>query len=81
MKAYASGAVEPFRDAYVGHWHREEELSLPNGGTVFLTGSPESGNEYARQHMGATGLPSQRLNIVDADAGRVVSRHRLWLDK
>lgn len=81
IKAYAAGAVEPFIDAYVGHWHRHDSLSLPSGGTVYLTGSPESGNEYARQHLGATGLPSQRLNIVDADAGRVVSEHRLWLDK
>lgn len=81
IKAYAAGAVEPFVDAYVGHWHRHDSLSLPSGGTVYLTGSPESGNEYARQHLGATGLPSQRLNIVDADEGRVVSEHRLWLDK
>lgn len=81
MKAYSAGAVEPFKDAYVGHWHREEELSLPNGGKVYLTGSPESGNEYARQHLGATGQPSQRLNIIDAERGRVVSRHSLWLDE
>lgn len=81
MKSYASGVVEPFDDAYVGHWHRHECLRLPRGGAVYLTGSPESGNEYARQHMGATGLPSQRLNIVDGEKGRVVSQHELWLDE
>lgn len=79
VKAYAAGVVEPFKDCYQGHWHRYECLSLPNGGAIYLTGSPESGNEYARQHLGATGQPLQRLHFIDPKNGRVVSEHRLWL--
>lgn len=80
VQAYATGVVESFADCYMGHWHRHEALSLPNGGAVYLTGSPESGNEYARQHLGATGIPSQRLNFIDAERGRVVAEMKLWLD-
>lgn len=78
---WASGVVEPFDDCYMGHWHRSCQYELANGGSVYITGSPESGNEYARREVGSTGRPRQRLHFVDPDAGRVVSEHPIWLDK
>jgi hypothetical protein len=79
VSAWSSGVVAPFRDAYLGHFHRPDTYTLPNGGSIFLTGSPESGNEYAREFMAATGTPSQRLNVVDPERGLVIAEHRIWL--
>lgn len=81
VSAWSSGVVEPFRDCYMGHFHRPDTYTLPNGGSIFLTGSPESGNEYAREFMAATGRPSQRLNVVDPERGLVIAEHRIWLDE
>jgi hypothetical protein len=78
---WASGVVEPFIDCYMGHWHRTCSYELANGGHVYLTGSPESGNEFARRQVGSTGRPRQRLHFVDPAAGRVVSEHPIWLEK
>lgn len=78
--AWSSGVVEPFLDAYMGHYHQIMTLQMANGGRVFVTGSPESHNEYAREFVAATGKPSQRLHFVDADRGRVTSEHIIWLD-
>ncbi len=78
---WASGVVEPFHDCYMGHWHRTCEYELANGGAVYLTSSPESGNEFARREVGSTGRPRQRLHFVDPEAGRVVSQHPIWLDR
>lgn len=78
---WASGVVEPFNDCYMGHWHRTDAYELANGGHVYITGSTESGNEYARRAVGSTGVPRQRLHFVDPEAGRVVSEHSIWLDK
>ena len=76
---WASGVVEPFNDCYMGHWHRTDSYEIANGGHVYITGSPESGNEYARRAIGSTGRPKQRLHFVDPVAGRVVSEHPIWL--
>lgn len=43
VSAWASGVLgESFTDAYCGHFHSVMTLPLPNGGRVFVTGSPES---------------------------------------
>lgn len=78
---WASGVVEPFNDCYMGHWHRTDSYELANGGHVYITGSTESGNEFARRAVGSTGVPRQRLHFIDPVEGRVVSEHALWLDK
>jgi len=78
--AWSSGVVEPFLDAYMGHYHQIMTLQMANGGRVFVTGSPESHNEYAREFVAATGKPSQRLHFVDPKRGRVTSEHIVWLD-
>lgn len=80
VQAWQAGVVAPFTDAYMGHFHRPDTYTLASGGSVYITGSAESGNEYAREFMAATGRPSQRLHFVDPDLGRVTSEYRLWLD-
>jgi len=78
--AWASGVVDEFSDVYMGHFHTPMALTMANGGRVFVTGSPESGNEYARAFVAAVGKPSQRLHYVDPKRGRVTAEYILWLD-
>ncbi len=80
VNAWATGVVEPFQDAYHGHYHTPMTLTLANGGRVFGTGSPESENVYAAEFVAAKGKPSQRLHFVDPEKGRVTSEHTIWLD-
>jgi hypothetical protein len=76
---WASGVLPEFRDLYIGHYHQAMQLQLANGGSVFMTGSPESDNIYAHEFVAATGDPSQRLHFVNPDKGRVTSEYRVWL--
>lgn len=78
--AWATGVVEDFQDVYMGHFHTPMALTMANGGRVFVTGSPESHNEYARVFVAAVGKPSQRLHFIDPDKGRVTGEYVLWLD-
>jgi len=78
--AWATGVVEDFQDVYMGHWHTPMALTLANGGRVFVTGSPESHNEYAREFIAAVGKPSQRIHFVDPSRGRVTAEYIVWLD-
>lgn len=76
---WASGVLPAFKDLYIGHYHQSMELQLANGGSVFMTGSPESDNIYAQEFVAATGDPSQRLHFINPDKGRVTSQYRVWL--
>lgn len=78
--AWATGVVEEFQDVYMGHFHTPMTLTMANGGRVFVTGSPESHNEYARVFVAAVGRPSQRLHFVDPDKARVTAEYTVWLD-
>ena len=78
--AWATGVVEDFNDVYMGHWHTPMALTMANGGRVFVTGSPESHNEYAREFIAAIGRPSQRVHFVDPTKGRVTAEYVIWLD-
>lgn len=85
VNAWAAGVVEPFHDAYLGHYHQNMQLTLSGGGIngggrAFMTGSTESGSEYAREFVAAKGSPSQRLHFIDPDVGRVTAEYVLWLD-
>ena len=50
------------------------------GGRIWVTGSPESDNQYAKSFIAAVGKPSQRLMFVDPNKGRVTSEYVCWLD-
>lgn len=78
---WASGAYRaPFSDIYMGHFHTHSEMPLANGlGAIYQTGSTESDNRYARDSMGSSALPSQRLHFIDTRDGRVTAQHKIWL--
>jgi hypothetical protein len=78
--AWATGVVPSFRDLYIGHYHQSMQLQLANGGSVFMTGSTESHNEFAQEFVAATGDPSQRLNFINPHKGFVTYESRIWLD-
>ena len=80
VNAWAGGVIEEFNDCYMGHWHTPMSLTMSNGGRIFVTGSPESHNEYAREFVAATGIPSQRLHFIDPIKGRVAAEYVVWLD-
>jgi hypothetical protein len=80
VNAWAGGVIEDFHDCYMGHWHTPMSLTMSNGGRIFVTGSPESHNEYAREFVAATGIPSQRLHFIDPEKGRVAAEYVVWLD-
>lgn len=80
VTSWSSGVTEPFRDAYMGHFHTPMSLTLPNGGTIFCTGSTESDNAYAAEFVAAKGSPSQRLNFIDPRKGRVTCEYKIYLD-
>ena len=78
---WSTGVIpEPFSDVYMGHFHTPMTLTMANGGQIYVTGSPESENVYAKEFMAATGHPSQRLHFVDPDAGQVTGSYLVWLD-
>ncbi len=79
--AWASGAAKfEFRDIYVGHYHQPMQLTLANGGQLYMTGSTESDNAYAAEFVAATSVPSQRLHFIDPEKGRVTAQYVVWLD-
>jgi hypothetical protein len=82
VNRWRSGAYPwEFRDVYVHHYHTHYQEAMANGqGTVFGTGSTESDNRYAREQLAASAVPSQRLNFVDPDRGRVTYPCQIWLD-
>lgn len=80
VNAWSTGVVEDFQDCYMGHWHTPMSLTMANAGRIFVTGSPESHNEYARAFIAAVGQPSQRLHFIDPVKGRVASEYVVWLD-
>ena len=80
VSAWAAGIVPDFHDCYMGHWHNPASITIGNGNRVFITGSTESGNVYAQEHLAAQARPSQRLHFIDPEQGRVASEYVIWLD-
>lgn len=80
VSAWSAGIVPQFDDCYMGHWHNPASITIGNGNRVFITGSPESGNVYAQEHLAAQARPSQRLHFIDPEQGRVASEYVIWLD-
>lgn len=81
VNAWATGVVEPFTDCYMGHWHQPLVIPLAHGrGRIFVNPSLESDNVYAKEFVGATGTPGQRLHFIHPGHGRVTTERILWLD-
>lgn len=79
VNAWSTGVVDKFTDCYMGHFHTPMTLTMANSGRIFVSGSPESHNEYARAFIAAVGQPSQRLHFIDPDKGRVTAEYTVWL--
>lgn len=77
--AWSAGVVPSFRDMYIGHYHQSMELQMANGGSVYMSGSIESDNEYAREFVAAVSKPSQRINFIDPQKGRVTYESKIWV--
>lgn len=81
VNAWATGVVEPFTDCYMGHFHQPLVLPIAHGrGRTFVNPSIESDNAYAKEFVGASGTPGQRLHYVDPNAGRITAEFVVWLD-
>jgi len=79
-KCNAWATFMDFDDAIMGHFHTPINLTMANGGRIWVTGSPESDNQYAKSFVAAVGKPSQRLMFVDPDKGRVTCEYVCWLE-
>lgn len=74
------GEYWDFRDIYIHHHHQHAEYPMANGeGVMYMTGSTESDNRYARDSMAASAIPSQRLHFIDPKRGFVVAQHKILL--
>lgn len=79
--AWSSGAIPvDFHDVYIGHYHQNLVITLPNGGQVRMVPSTESGSQYASEFMAARGRPGQRLVFVHPERGIVTGEYMIWLD-
>ena len=80
---WKAGAFDwEFNDIFLGHYHKVASENLSDGiGTIYWTGSTESGNRYARDSMAASGIPSQRLHFVDPEKGRTTAQYVIYLDQ
>lgn len=79
-KVNAWATFMDFDDCIMGHFHTPINLTMANGGRIWVTGSPESDNQYAKSFVAAVGKPSQRLMFVDPVKARVTSEYVCWLD-
>lgn len=78
--SWATGVLPDFAELWMGHFHTPMTLTLPNGGLLRVTGSPESDNQYAAEFVAARGRPSQRLAFIDPQKGRSTADYILWLE-
>jgi len=78
---WASGAYPwAFTDVLIHHYHQHQEWGMANGrGHVYMTGSLESSNRYARDTMAASAEPSQRLHFIDPVRGRVTASYQIYV--
>jgi hypothetical protein len=82
VNAWATGVVAPFTDCYMGHFHQPLVVPLAHGrGRVLVNPSIESDSVYAKEFVGSTGTPGQRLNFVEPSKGRVSAERIIWLDQ
>jgi hypothetical protein len=71
MAGWLDAVPESWQHLYMGHFHQYVSYDW-NGHLVFVGGTIESDNEFARAELSATGKPKQRLQIWNRDDGPVV---------
>lgn len=79
--AWKTALGESFHDVYMGHFHTYMTLPLPDGRQIYVNGTIESDNEYAREFVAARGDPCQRLHFIDPEKGRVTGGYQVYLDE
>jgi hypothetical protein len=81
LNGLKAGAYDwAFRDAYTGHYHKHNERAMGDGtGAWYQTGSTESDNRYARDKLGSSMHPSQRLHFIDPSKGHVTAQFKIRL--
>jgi hypothetical protein len=76
----AGGYGWPFLDVYTGHRHTHDEAPMSDGiGAWYQTGSTESDNRYARDGLGTSAHPSQRLHFINPELGVVTAQYKIRL--
>ena len=71
MAGWLDAVPESWDNLYLGHFHQYVSYDW-NGHLVFVGGTIESDNEFARAELSATGKPKQRLQIWNHEDGPVV---------
>jgi hypothetical protein len=71
MAGWLDAVPEAWQHLYMGHFHQYVSYDW-NGHLVFVGGTIESDNEFARAELSATGKPKQRLQIWNREDGPVV---------
>lgn len=80
VNSWAAGAIPvPFQDMFMGHFHQVGMIPL-NQRKVYVNGSTESDNDFARHIIGAQSVPKQWLLFVDPEKARVSASYDVALD-
>ena len=78
--AWSSGAIPvSFTDVFIGHYHQNLVVTLPNSGQVRMTPATESNSQYASEFMASKGRPGQRCLFVHPERGVVTGEYMIWL--
>ena len=79
--AWSSGALPvSFSDVFIGHYHQNLVVTLPNSGQVRMTPALESDSQYASEFMASRGRPGQRCLFVHPERGIVTGEYLIWVD-
>lgn len=79
--AWSSSMPFEWTEAWVGHYHQNIVVTLPNGAMVRMTPSVETGSVFAAEMMGAASAKGgQRLLFAHPANGTITSEYMIWLD-
>lgn len=71
MAGWLDVIPEPWDNTFVGHFHQFLSWEW-NGHKIYIGGTPESDNEFARAELAAGGRPKQRLQLWTRKNGPIV---------
>jgi hypothetical protein len=73
---WIDGISDPWDSLFAGHFHTPTRLTI-NRRRAYFNGSPESGNDYALEQLGAVGHPTQFLGFCHP---RIGMTSEYWVD-